>query len=81
MRHETSPSASIHPSIDGLTALIQSPKKRTAEEAAQLRALCLRKIRSYREDIYVKRYATTPEQEAARGRWQIVTQFANRETK
>ncbi|MBA2482315.1 MAG: hypothetical protein H0V44_16755 [Planctomycetes bacterium] len=79
MRHQTSSTASIHPSIDGLVALIQANKaKATSEEAAQLRMLCQRKITSYREDIYLKRYTTTPEQDAARTRWQMVTEFANR---
>jgi hypothetical protein len=80
MRHDTSSSGSIHPSIDGLAALIESSAKRTPEESAQLRELCRRKISSYREDIYLKRYATAPEQAAAKTRWRLVTEFANRHT-
>jgi hypothetical protein len=77
MRIQTSSTASIHPSIDGLVELIKAGKSHSSEEAANLRRLCQRKITSYREDIYLKRYTTTPEQEAARTRWQLVTECAN----
>ncbi len=80
MFHDPSSNAAIHPSIDGLSALILSPSKRSADETTKLHALCVRKLRSYREDVYITRYTTTADQEAARARWQIVAQFANTKT-
>ena len=81
MLYQTSSTASIHPSIDGLVAMITAKKKNSAEEDAKLRELCRRKIRSYREDVYLKRYTTAPDLAAAKDRWQMVTEFANREPK
>ncbi len=78
MLSQTSSHASIHPSIDGLVAMIAAKKKDSPKEENQLRELCRRKIRSYREDVYMKRYNTVPEVAAARDRWQIVTAFANK---
>ncbi len=80
MFHDPSSNAAIHPSIDGLSALILSQSKRSADETTKLHALCVRKLRSYREDVYIKRYTTTEDQEAARARWQVVAQFANTKT-
>ena len=80
MFQQTSSTASIHPSIDGLVTMIKATKSNTSDEAAQLRELCRRKIRSYREDIYLKRYTTSTEQAAAKDRWRLVTEFANRTT-
>jgi hypothetical protein len=39
--------------------------------------MCRNKIRSYREDVYLKRYTTPVDQQAARERWQAVAAFAN----
>jgi len=69
----------IHPSIDGLVEMIQTQRKTsTAAEVAELRELCKRKMRSYREDVFLKRYTTPTEVDAARTRWNIVSSFANR---
>ncbi|MBA3710811.1 MAG: hypothetical protein H0W83_18555 [Planctomycetes bacterium] len=70
--------ASIHPSIDGLVAMIAAKTMESPKEENQLREMCRKKIRSYREDVYMKRYTTVPDVAAARDRWQIVTAFANR---
>jgi hypothetical protein len=78
MLPQTRPRAAIHPSIDGLVTLIQKAGKQSAQETEQLREMCRSKIRSYREDVYLKRYNTPTEQQAARQRWQLVADFANR---
>lgn len=78
MLYQTSANASIHPSIDGLVAMIAGHTKATpATESVRLRELCVRKIRSYREDVYLKRYTTPTDVAAAKDRWQVVTAFAN----
>ena len=61
-----------------LVAMIAAHGKKTSTtEDAKLRDMCVRKIRSYREDVYLKRYTTVTEVAAAKDRWQVVTAFAN----
>jgi hypothetical protein len=69
----------IHPSIEGLVALIKSADPvRSEQETTQLRDACRSKLRSYSLEAYLRRYTTEPEQAAARDRWEIVAAFANR---
>ena len=76
--YQTSSSASIHPSIEGLVAMISGGATNSSEQNAKLRELCVRKMRSYREDVFLKRFVPGPEQDAARTRWNVVSTFANR---
>ncbi len=77
MLYQTSSSASIHPSIEGLVAMIAGGTTNSSEQNAKLRDLCVRKMRSYREDVYLKRYTTPIDLASARDRWQTVSAFAN----
>jgi len=78
---KTKPKFFIHPSID---ALAESIKKldgtaSAAPEAIEsLRETCVRKLRSYKLDDYLKRFASEPEKVQARLRWGLVIEFANR---
>jgi hypothetical protein len=78
MAHLPRTTGFIHPSIDGLVEMIRAQGKGSAEEVTQLRELCKRKMRSYREDVFLKRYTVPSDIDAARERWNIVSSFANR---
>jgi hypothetical protein len=69
----------IHPSIDGLVALISAGG--SAEELDKLRELCRSKLRTYSLEAYLKRYTAPADQVAARERWETVAAFANRSEK
>jgi hypothetical protein len=73
------PRGVIHPSIDELVKLIGAHKSDApAAETERLRETCRGKLRAYKIDAYLKRYATPEEQAAARTRWGIVAEFAER---
>lgn len=64
----------ILPSIESLEQRITSITDTTpADEVAQLRETCKRKIRSFALKDYLRRFE---DQEAARTRWEFVAQFA-----
>jgi hypothetical protein len=69
----------IHPSIDGLVALITAGGP--AAELDKLRELCRSKLRTYSLEAYLKRYPLPADQVAARERWEMVAAFANRSEK
>jgi hypothetical protein len=78
MWQTTKSAPAIHPSIDSLAEMITAKAKGTTAEVAELREMCRRKMRSYREDVFLKRFVPGPEQDAARTRWNLVSTFANR---
>jgi len=71
----------IYPSIDSLVTSIKDlsvKKKVSADQIESLRELCIKKLRSYRMDEYLKRYTTEADKLQARNRWAMVIEFANR---
>jgi hypothetical protein len=76
------PTYRIHPSIDDLASRIRGlGNDATDEVATLLREACLGKLKSYKLEDYLKRYASEEEKMQARSRWDTVLNFANRRSR
>lgn len=71
----------IHPSIDVLSANIKkldSMSNAPRDSVETLRETCLKKLKSYRLEDYLKRYTSEVDKTQARARWEAVTEFTYR---
>lgn len=75
------PTYRIHPSIDDLASKIRGLGDANDEVATLLREACLGKLKSYKLEDYLKRYASEEEKMQARSRWDTVLNFANRRSR